>query len=139
MSDGPLPDDVRLVHIGVPKTGTTALQGAFHRSRERMAEHGVHYAGKGRQAILPALAISRGRGLKGAAKTSPQKWQDLVDEVEAAGDQRVVIDSEFFTDADDLGARRVVDELGRDRVQIVITLRPLAKILSSQWQQYVQN
>ena len=34
---------------------------------------------------------------------------------------------------------RVVQQLDPKRVQIVVTLRPLSRILTSQWQQFVQN
>ena len=35
--------------------------------------------------------------------------------------------------------RRVIEELDPARVQIVITIRPLSRIFSSQWQQFVRN
>jgi hypothetical protein len=73
-------------------------------------------------------------------KTPPRsRWRDLVREVQGAGDNRVVISSEGFADADDDGIRTVIEDLGRERVHVVITLRPLASILPSQWQQYVQG
>ncbi len=34
---------------------------------------------------------------------------------------------------------RIVDDLDASRAQVVVTLRPLARILPSQWQQYVQS
>jgi hypothetical protein len=46
---------------------------------------------------------------------------------------------EFFVDAEDSALRRVVEDLGGRRVIVVATLRPLARVLPSQWQQYVQN
>jgi hypothetical protein len=60
--------------------------------------------------------------------------------VRATGDRTSVISSEFFADAqDDETPARIVEQLGGERVHILITLRPLAKIMPSQWQQYVQN
>ena len=49
-----------------------------------------------------------------------------------------MLSSEFFADAEPDAIRRVIDDLDPARVHIVVTLRPLAKILPSQWQQYVQ-
>ena len=66
-------------------------------------------------------------------------WDKLVRDVREADDQRVVISSEFFADGDDEAARRVVTDLGGPRVHVVVTLRPLAKVMPSQWQQYLQN
>jgi hypothetical protein len=66
-------------------------------------------------------------------------WTDLVAEVRAAGDERVFISSEWLCRATEKQARRVVRALGGERVHIAATLRPLAKILPSAWQQYVKD
>ncbi len=66
-------------------------------------------------------------------------WDQLVCDVCAAGSQRVVVSSEFFAGADDATARRVIEDLGGPRVHVVVTLRSLARIMPSQWQQYLQN
>jgi hypothetical protein len=135
----PLPDDAILLHIGPHKTGTTALQGAFHANREALAEHHVHYAGAGRQPMLAALAMTGRPGRRGDRRAKPRHWQRLLNDVSSAGDSRVVVSSEFFTDSSDDVARDIVTDLGQDRVHVVVTLRPLHKIMPSQWQQYVQN
>ena len=130
----------RLLHIGPHKTGTTAVQGAFHLARERLAAQGVVYPARGRQPLLAALAVTGQPGLLGGACPGMVCWDKLIRDVCAAGSQRVVVSSEFFACADDATARRVVEDLGgRGRVQIVVTLRPLTSIIPSQWQQYLQN
>jgi hypothetical protein len=50
-----------------------------------------------------------------------------------------VISSEIFTDGDDDAVRRVVADLVPARVHVVVTLRPLTRILASQWQQAVKG
>ena len=50
-----------------------------------------------------------------------------------------MISSEFFADAKPDAIRTIVDDLDASRAQIVVTLRPLARILPSQWQQYIQS
>jgi hypothetical protein len=67
------------------------------------------------------------------------RWRELVREVRGSKAARVVISSEGFADADDEAIREVVRDLDADRLHVVITLRPLAAILPSQWQQYVQS
>ena len=134
-----LPPNAVLVHIGPHKTGTTTLQGAFHASRAALAKNGVHYAGPGRHPMLAVLALTETPGRRGDPPPSRELWDELVAEVQAAPDERVVVSSEFFADGTPGVAERVVDDLGRDRVHVVVTLRPLARILPSQWQQYVQN
>jgi hypothetical protein len=66
-------------------------------------------------------------------------WKKLVGEVRHAGAKRVVISSEFFADAKPDAIRTIVDDLDASRAQVVLTLRPLARILPSQWQQYIQS
>ena len=134
-----LPPGARLLHIGPHKTGTTALQRALQDGRERLLEHGVVYPGNGPSHIRGAVAVTGARGLVGAPKTSMREWRRLVKRVEAAGDRRVVISSEFFDMADDATARSIVEELGGPQVHVVVTLRPLAKILPSAWQQAVRS
>lgn len=134
-----LPANAVLLHIGPHKTGTTTLQGAFHASRTGLAKHGVRYAGPGRHPMLAVLAVTETPGRRGDPPPDRGLWDALVAEVHAASDERVVVSSEFFADAAPGVVEQVVDDLGRDRVHVVVTLRSLARILPSQWQQYVQN
>ena len=129
----------RLLHIGPHKTGTTAIQGALHLARERLAGRGVVYPGRGRQPLWPILAVTGQPALLGGPRPEISYWDNLVREVRAAGDGRAVLSSEFFAEADDATARRVIADLGGARVQVVLTLRSLTRILPSQWQQYLQN
>ena len=134
-----LAPSTRLVHIGPFKTGTTALQNAFHACRAQMSAHGVHYAGEDTQPTFAALSVTGTRGRKGDRLPTDEDWSQLTTEVREAGDQRVVISSEFFSAASSSAARRVVSEISGGPVHVVITLRSIAKIAPSQWQQYVQN
>jgi hypothetical protein len=129
----------RLVHVGPHKTGTTSVQSAFHVGRTMLRQHGVHYAGSTEQPLLAALAVAGGEGMRGDRPARPEDWTELVAEMRDAGDQRVVVSSEFLCYADDAAARRVVTEITGGPVHVVITLRPVYKIAPSQWQQFVQN
>ena len=129
----------RLLHIGPHKTGSTAVQGAFHLARERLAAQGVVYPGRGKQPLWPILAVTGQPALRGEPSPEMAYWDRLVHDIRAAGKQRVVLSSEFFAEADDETARRVVEDLGGPDVHVVVTLRSLMRILPSQWQQYLQN
>jgi hypothetical protein len=128
-----------LLHIGPHKTGTTALQGAFHLARERLPGQGVVYASHQRQSLLAALSVTGRPALLGGPRPDMTYWNGLIRDIRAAGDQRVVVSSEFFADAGDAVAGRVIADLGGPRVHVAVTLRSLAKIMPSQWQQYLQN
>jgi hypothetical protein len=138
-ADVVLPPESVLLHIGPHKTGTSALQSAFHSSRKRLRKQGIRYTGRARQPMRAAIAVSQGRGAHGKDEPEMDLWERLVKEVDGARDRKVVVSSEFFCEADDAAARRIVSELGGDRVHVVVTLRPLSGIFPSQWQQYVQN
>jgi hypothetical protein len=138
-SDLLLPEGSRLLHIGPHKTGTTAVQRALQQRREVMAaEHGVLYPGVGPSHIRAAIAVVGAKGLVGAPPAAPKAWHRLVRETAEAPLPRVVISSEFFDMADDDTAERVVTELGGAAVHVVVTLRPLGKLLPSAWQQAVR-
>ena len=134
-----LPEPSIVLHIGPPKTGTTAIQAAFHVARASVERQGVHYAGSRRHSIAAIQAALGRRWIRGDAPPPISAWHELRDEIHRSRAPRVLLSSEFFADADPGRIRSVVDELGAERVQVVVTLRPLAKILPSQWQQYVQS
>ncbi len=134
-----LPAGTRLIHIGPPKTGTTYLQGAFHGNREAVSAQGVHYAGPTRQPVAAVQAIVGNASPSTGKVPSMRWWRHLVGEVRRAREPRVVISSEFLSEAKPDTIRTIVEDLGGERVHIVVTLRPLSRILSSQWQQFVQS
>lgn len=125
-----------MLHIGPHKTGTTSVQGAFHHARRDVAAQGVHYAGPNRHPRQAAQAAAT-RSARGRRGGSMRAWNGLVREIRRSRG-RVVVSSEWLSDAAPPDIRRIVDDLDPARVQVVVTLRPLASILASQWQQFVQ-
>ena len=133
-----LPDRAILLHVGPHKTGTTAIQHAFRLAGPALEGHGVHYAGSRRHRVDAAQAV-RSVDPKPGDRRGLRQWRALVDEARGAADARVVISSEWLSEATAAAIPRIVDDLGSDRVHVVVTLRPLPSILPSQWQQYVQG
>jgi hypothetical protein len=134
-----LPEGTLLVHIGPPKTGTSSVQFAFDAARTAIKAQGVHYAGRGPQ---PSEAVLAAAGLASDRATTPPPiglWRSLLRDINGAREPRVVVSSEFFADAEPAAVRRIVDDLGLERIHVVVTLRPLARIIASQWQQFVQS
>jgi hypothetical protein len=62
-----------------------------------------------------------------------------VREVDRAREPRTVISSEFLSDAPRDRIPIIVADLDPARVHVAVTLRPLARIIPSQWQQFVQG
>lgn len=122
-----LPDGARIVHIGPPKTGTSALQGAFFAARAEAAAQGVLYASEGKHGMSAVLAAMDLPSPWSAARKPPPRWRwsRLLGLIKASSAPRVLLSSEFFADGKPDAIRRVIDELDPQRVQIVVTLRPL--------------
>ena len=128
-----------LIHIGPPKTGTSAIQGASDAARREMLAQGVRYAGRTQQVGRAAYSVlERAHPTLGAAP-SRHHWRRLVSEVRQAKEPQIFISSEFFASANDAQAELIVQELGGDQVHVVLTLRPVSRILASRWQQNVQE
>ena len=136
----PLPEGARLLHIGIPKTGTTAVQAAAAAARPALAEHGVCYPGRGLNHLEPVCALM-GRPFgwtSGGAGVPPRaRWTELMTEVGRTAASRVLISHEFAAESTGEQARRFLTELG-DQTYVVITLRSFATLLGSSWQQYVK-
>lgn len=143
MSDMPLPPGTRLLHIGPHKTGTTALQIALGKNRNALLEQGVRYVwgGEHLNANLAALAVAE-RPTRRFASAKPvpiEHWTSLVAKVNAAKEhERVFVSGEEFCSVNEATITKIVEQLSHDRIHILVTLRPLEKVLVSQWQQYVQ-
>lgn len=129
-----------LLHIGVPKTGTTALQAALSNNRFDLKSQNVLYPSQWRNAHHRAAwaVTERTWGWKGrGGTTTPIKhWNSLVKETKT--NKTVVLSSEFFCEASADQAKKIVSDLGVKRLEVVITLRPFGKLLPSAWQQYLK-
>ncbi|PJJ56896.1 hypothetical protein CLV56_1111 [Mumia flava] len=133
-----LPEGTRLVHVGPHKTGTTAIQRAFHDNRRAAAEHGVVYAGTGPQPYRPVQELVGGRGRYGSGPPPSGAWGRFAADVASYGDARVVISSETLAGARIEAVRRMRDDLG-ERVHVVRMARRLDRVLPSRWQQTMVN
>lgn len=132
-----LPERAVLVHIGPYKTGTTAIQSSLHEHREQLAAHGVTYPGRYHRQMRPSWALL-GRSRVGEADVPENEWEDLVGEVRAAPG-RVVISSEDFSSARPHHVRKLVDDLGDERVHVLVVARRLDRLLPSAWQERVKS
>lgn len=132
----PLPEGTRLLHIGPHKTGTTSLQNSIRANREEILAQGVYYgAPEGR------LASNRiARSLLKLPFKDPdevvdyEEWEDQVARVRGSTATRVIVSGEEFSFCEQKEIRTLLRDLEKERVHVVVTVRPLAKVLPSQWQ-----
>lgn len=137
----PLPTNGVLVHVGMHKTGTTAIQSVLADLRDQLADDGVSYPGERESHHVEARALTRGTlgwQTSPVAPPDPAVWDDLAAEVRSTR-SRVVLSSEFFSSASADQIRQLVQDLGRDRVHILIGVRNLGPVAISSWQQTLKQ
>jgi len=136
-----LPDDAVLLHIGPHKTGTTGIQGTLAMAREDLAAHGVTYPGpRGAHHDAARVILGRPAGWTHDSAPLPDEsvWRDLVEAIhEAPG--RAVVSSEFFALIDADRRARVVEEIGRGRLYLLVAARNPGSIALSTWQQVLRD
>jgi hypothetical protein len=133
-----LPAGTRIVHIGPPKTGTTAIQAAMWAVRPELLRQDVRLVGWSRNPARAAQAVTRRVPPGSAVPPGIGPWKRLLGEFARAREARVIVSSEHFAWADAEAVRRIRDDLGPSRVHVIVTLRPLVRILPSNYQQVVQ-
>ena len=144
MSEPALPAGTRLLHIGLPKTGTTSLQRGLALNRDALLAAGVCYPGTAfnhRDQVAALMQRPLGWRTRGAKLHDRGLWDRLMAQVrraESDGVRRSFISHEFCCESTDDQAARFVEELGADRIHVAVTLRGFAELLPSNWQQFVK-
>lgn len=132
------------LHVGAPKTGTTALQTRLQRNRARLLDHGVlvpratsgpRPAGLLFRASLDLTGVQMGKDPAEVAGS----WDALVEQV-TAHDGTVVASHEGFVRCDEAAVARVVAELGAGgELHVVYSARDLGRQLVSGWVEGLKN
>lgn len=136
-----LPEGSVLLHIGPHKTGTTAIQSMLAAARDQMRGHGVTYPGRHGAHHREARAVGqRPAGWTHDSEPLPPSrvWGQLARNVRRAPGS-VVLSSEFFALCDAAQRARVVDDLGRERLHVLLAARNPASIAVSTWQQVLRD
>ena len=131
-----------IIHPGFHKSGTTALQESFALNRPLLRENGIFYPPIGSKAHhRVAWALTQrpwGWNRRGGERTPEKYWDRMASRINGAKEETVILSSEFFSEIDSERIRKIRSEIkGRD-IQILFTLRPLAKLLPSSYQQYLK-
>ena len=136
-----LPEGTRLLHIGPHKTGTTSLQNSIRANREEILRQGVFYGAP--EGKLASNRIARSL-LKMSFKRPDEipgyeEWEDQVARVRSTTAKRVIVSGEEFSNCETKEIKTLIRDLDKERVHVVVTVRPLAKVLPSQWQLDLQG
>lgn len=119
-----------VLHVGLPKTGTTFLQQTLWANRAQLQAADVHLVVATMRELFDA-ARDLGRG--GASD-----WRGLVESVRASPGT-VVLSCEGLSGVPAELARSALGDLHPAEVQVVCTLRDPARLLPSVWQQHVRT
>lgn len=134
-----LPSATVLLHIGPYKTGSSAIQSALFEARPLLAEHGVVHPGKFRRLVRAGHAVL-GWAPRGQKVPDIRVWERFAEAVRSFDGVRVCVSTENFGRLHDSGkAKRIVDDLGGERVHVVVGARSFHRLLPSQWQERVKN
>ncbi|GGO84772.1 hypothetical protein GCM10011584_03150 [Nocardioides phosphati] len=125
-------------HIGLPKTGTTYLQGVLWDNREALRADGLLLPGRGHREHLWAALEVQGRDLTQRAPRAPGAWERLATAIEEhEGD--ALLSHEFFCGASQEQAERAIARLAPAEVHVIVTARHTAAMLTAGWQEQVKN
>ena len=125
------------LHVGSPKTGTTFIQSALWTNRLALKDDGVLLPGKARFARVYAAAdMMKWHPEDGDL---PETWQRMAALVSRWSGRSALISQEFLyrADADQIAA--MISSLGGGRVEVVLTVRDIARLVPAQWQTSVRQ
>ncbi len=132
-----------VLHVGLSKSGTTALQGVLAESRAELAAHGLAVPLGTRpaveRALLRPLGWQPGSGFVGPRATDP--LARLRRRLRAVTRPHAVISGEDLAELDEPRARSVV-ALARSegfQVEVVVTARAWTSQLPSEYQQFLKH
>jgi hypothetical protein len=127
-------DPRRLVlHLGLPKSGTTYLQRMLMLNRDALAAIGMRYPGPGKDHFTAAQEV-----LAAAPPAADGPWAQLRDEVRSAPDA-VLVSHELLCFAPEDRIERVLALADGRPITVVLTARDIARQLPAVWQEQVKN
>ncbi|WP_277209339.1 hypothetical protein [Isoptericola croceus] len=139
VSEQCIPERSTLVHIGLPKTGSTSLQYAAHQLRRKLMGFGVRY---------PAGGVNHHKGgswlidapLTYLSDPAPRRewWTSLASDMDKHSTLRRLLSFEMFCTADIDGVRKVRENIDGE-VQVVLVIRNLGDFVPSYWQETLKR
>jgi hypothetical protein len=131
------------LHVGFHKTGTTSLQDALNRNRKELLSQGLVYPKTRKFRAQHEFAWSagqRGWGWKqfGGSQAGPGPARRMFSLIRSSK-QDVVISSEFLSELTPDKIQKLLSSIGDKDLRVIFTVRPVAKILPSAFQQEVKN
>lgn len=138
-----MPGRPLVVHIGASKTGTSAFQNGLFASADELARQGIALPLTSRtdhiRALLRPLGWKTSEGFVKGVR--PERLAQVVPTLRDAPGERVLLTNEDLCEADPARIEALADVADRAglELQVVLTLRGLAAVIPSEWQQYLKH
>lgn len=120
-----------VLHVGLMKSGTSFVQQVLRHNREALAERGMLFPSPWRRQVRAVRDVIDGPDSGGA-------WSEIVEEVRAWSGT-AVLSMEFLGPRGPRKAREIVDAFAPADVEVVVSVRDLARTIPAMWQESLQN
>ena len=129
-----------VLHVGLPKTGTSFVQGTMRANAELLATHGVHLpAADGERLFAAVLHLTdRSQTWGRSSERGRKHWASVVAETRGRAGT-TVISSETLCLASDEQIARILGDLAGVEVDVVVTVRDPARQVPAEWQEGVKH
>ncbi|MGI9155714.1 MAG: hypothetical protein ACR2FG_03630 [Marmoricola sp.] len=130
--------DKVILHVGVPKTGTSFVQDRLFNNPESLAAQGISYPADRHDAqFLAALDLMR-LTWGGLEKQAAGAWERLASAVrEAPG--AAIVSHEIFGFASRAHVARALEAFGDVETHVVLSARDLVRQIPAEWQENVKH
>jgi hypothetical protein len=126
------------LHVGLPKTGTSFLQGVLWSNKAAVKRQGILVPASMQHHYRASLYVRGVWRERPAAEAIAADWEHLLDLVHRA-DGDVLISHELFAPATVEQARFAIESFGGTETHVVVTARDMARQLPAEWQQSVKQ
>ena len=129
-----------LLHVGVPKSGTSFLQATLRANADRLRAAGVLFPTEQHKGLFHAALELTGNhpGWGVPQKRVKGSWARLCKQARAF-DGTTVLSNELFSNASQTQAETAMRELDGLEVHVVVTARDLARQLPAEWQEGIKH
>lgn len=126
------------VHVGAPKTGTSAVQEALFRNQEALAARGILYpADRFDEHFLAALDLME-MPWGGLEKEAVGAWDRLAGHIRE-WEGTAIVSHEILATASRAQVRRALGSFGDAEVHVVYSARDLVRQIPAEWQENVKH
>jgi hypothetical protein len=126
------------LHVGLPKTGTTFLQGVLSSSRKTLKDHDVRYPSPSPAHFWAAQDLTEHLFMGQENRKVPGSWAALARQARR-GTETAIISHELFTLATSEQMRRAATDLQPAELHVIVTVRDFERQVPAVWQERRKN